>query len=353
MQYERIETPALIVDGEILDRNIEAMKKILEGTKLGLRPHYKSHKCSALAKLQMENGAVGMTCAKMCELEDLVDSGVEDVLVANQITDKRKISRLAQLALDCRITVCVDSEENVCDLSDAAVFSGSVIHCLVEYDIGMERCGVTEEEDVLRLAKSIIAAPNLEFEGLQAYAGHISHVVDKKEREQMTKANYQKLKQLIGKLQINGIEVKTVSGGSTGTAEIKAMEGIYTELQAGSYLFMDNTYRDLKLPFENSLFVLSRVVSTRDGLAVLDAGVKTCGVDQGMPGIVGCTAGEIVASEEHFQIHDPSVQLNVGDVVKLVPGHCCSTVNLHDKIYLIKNGKVADRLFVTARGCGR
>ena len=353
MTEKTLNTPALCVDKEILIRNMEAMRTLLQGTSLRLRPHYKSHKCAAIAKMQMEYGAIGMTCSKLCELEDLVEIGIEDILLANQIVDKSKIARLAYLAGDCRITVCVDSEENIRDLSSAAVMAGSTIHCLVEYDIGMERCGVVENEDVLRLARAVINSPNLEFEGLQAYAGHISHVVDMGERRAMTAANYQKLKTLISYLKANGIEVNTVSGGSTGTAEIKAAEGLYTELQAGSYIFMDSTYRELDLPFKNSLYIVSTVVSTRDGLAVIDAGVKTCGVDQGMPAVDGVDVEEIVASEEHFQLHRPSASLKAGDRVKLIPGHCCSTVNLHDKIYLINKGKTVNRFNITARGIGR
>lgn len=348
-----INTPALCLDEEILLQNMERMKALLEGTSLRLRPHYKSHKCAAIAKMQIEYGAIGMTCSKLCELEDLVDIGIEDILVANQIVDESKIARLAYLAKACRLTVCVDSEENIRQLSKAAVSAGSTIRCLVEYDIGMERCGVVDNVDVLRLAKCIISAPNLEFEGLQAYAGHISHVVDTDERRQMTAENYQKLRALIAYLKDNGVEVNTVSGGSTGTAEIKAAEGLYTELQAGSYIFMDSTYRELKLPFKNSLYLLTTVVSTREGLTVVDAGVKTCGVDQGMPAVDGFDAREIVASEEHFQLHEPTVASKVGDRIKLIPGHCCSTVNLHDKLYLVRNGKIINRLNITARGIGR
>ena len=353
MTEKTLNTPALCVDEEILINNMETMKALLQGTSLRLRPHYKSHKCAAIAKMQMEYGAIGMTCSKMCELEDLVEIGIEDILVANQIVDRSKIARLAYLACDCRITVCVDSEENIRDLSEAAVMAGSTIHCLVEYDIGMERCGVVNNGDVLRLAKCITRAPSLEFEGLQAYAGHISHVVDMEERRSMTRANYQKLKVLIAYLEDNGVKVNTVSGGSTGTAEIKAAEGLYTELQAGSYIFMDSTYRELGLPFKNSLYIAATVVSAREGLAVVDAGVKTCGVDQGMPAVDGFDALEIVASEEHFQLHRPSVSLKAGDQVRLIPGHCCSTVNLHDKLYLVRNGKIVNRFNITARGIGR
>lgn len=353
MKIENIQTPALILDKKIFLENMKAMDDLLRGTSLRLRPHYKSHKCSAIAKLQIENGAKGMTCAKLCEAIDLADSGIEDILIANQIADPKKIRRLADLAGDCRLTVCVDDENNVKALSEAAVSAGNTVHCLVEFDIGMERCGVTTKEEVLALAELIENSENLTFDGLQVYAGHISHMEDIEERKALTAANYKKIKEVIDFLASHGISVDVVSGGSTGTSEIKAAEGLYNELQAGSYLFMDATYKNLNLPFKNSLFILSTVVSKRDGLTVIDSGVKTCGVDQGMPEIVGNEAETIVASEEHFQLHNLKNPLNIGDKVMLVPGHCCSTVNLHDKIYVIEDGKVVDRIMITAKGIGR
>ena len=353
MKISGLSTPALVLDVNILNENIAAMNCILKDRSLKLRPHYKSHKCAALAKMQIKNGAIGMTCAKLSEAEDLCDIGIEDILLANQIVDAEKIHRLSDLANHCRLTVCVDNIENITALSEAAQNSGSTIHCLVEYDIGMQRCGVIKKEEVLALAKHIADCDNLVFDGLQAYAGHISHIEDINTRKQMTKNNYEKLKELLCYLNENGVKVKTVSGGSTGTAEIKALEGLYTELQAGSYLFMDATYRSLSLPFKNSLFILSTVVSQREGLTVIDAGVKTCGVDQGMPLPHKGNASEIVASEEHFQIHNYSEQTEIGDKILIVPAHCCSTVNLYDKIYLVDGDKVIDRIPITAKGIGR
>ncbi len=353
MNIDRLETPALIVEEKALYKNIETMKELLKGTGLALRPHYKSHKCAALARLQILNGAKGMTCAKLSEALDLADIGIQDILIANQITEPKKINRLAHLAGDCRLTVCVDDVENVKALSKAAKEAGNHIHCLVEFDIGMRRCGVETYEDVLLLAEQIGSESNLEFDGIQAYAGHISHMVDIEERKEKTAENYNKLKSLLALLEKHNMKAKIVSGGSTGTAQIKAKEGLYNELQAGSYLFMDSTYKTLDLPFENSLFVLSTVVSRRDDLTVVDAGVKTCGVDQGMPEVLGAQTSEIVASEEHFQLHNLSVPKNIGDKLLLVPGHCCSTVNLHDRIYVVDNGRVVDRIAVTARGYGK
>ena len=353
MLVERLQTPSLIVDNKIMQQNMQAMKKLLAGTDLALRPHFKSHKCAAIARWQVQNGAKGMTCAKLSEAADLADAGIEDILIANQIVQPQKISALAQLANDCKLTVCVDDISNINAIAAAAKLAGSTVHCLIEYDIGMNRCGVTEPEQVVALAECIGSHSNLHFEGIQAYAGHISHVCSLEERKQMTDANYRKLRSLLSLLDSKGMHANTLSGGSTGTSVIKSKEGLYTELQAGSYLFMDSTYRDLDLPFKNSLFVLSTVVSTRPDLTVVDAGVKTCGVDQGMPAIVDNEAEEIAASEEHFQLHNLEKPLNLGEKVKLIPGHCCSTINLFDKIYLVDEDTVVDRILITAKGFGR
>jgi len=353
MTISGISTPALILDVNILKENAEKMKKLLEGSNLKLRPHYKSHKCAAIAKWQIASGAIGMTCAKLSEAEDLCDVGIEDILIANQIVDPVKIRRAADLAGNCRLTVCVDSLENVDALAQAAANCGNTIHCLVEYDIGMGRGGVMTEEAVLALARRIVSHEYLVFDGIQAYAGHLSHMEDTLQRKASTGENYKRLKALIAYLEGNGMAVKTVSGGSTGTSTIKAVEGLYTELQAGSYLFMDATYRNLGLPFENSLFLLATVISQRNDMTILDAGVKTCGVDQGMPALAEGEAKEIAANEEHLLLWGYEGNKTLGDKLRLIPGHCCSTVNLHDKIYLVDGEKVVDRLLITARKIGR
>ena len=353
MKLENLQTPALIVDENVFLQNSNNMSKILSGKTLKLRPHFKSHKCAEIARFQVENGAIGLTCAKLSEAIDLVDSGVENVLIANQIVDKSKIATLATLAKCATLTVCVDSKQNVLDLESACALMNTNLNVFIEYEIGMERCGVSKKEDVLSLAKLINTCAHLKFKGIQAYAGHISHEVSGEDRLNNTTKNTAKIKELIAYLNENGIDVETLSGGSTGTSIIKAEQGLYNELQAGSYLFMDATYKDLNLPFENSLFILATVVSVNEKITVVDAGVKSCGVDQGMPLCVGFTYEKIVASEEHFQLHNPSKKFNVGDKVLLIPAHCCSTVNLYDKIYFVKDGKVTKRVQVSARGCSK
>jgi len=354
MQLKQLETPALVADEAIMQQNMNTMCEILKGRKLKLRPHFKSNKCTAIAHRQVQLGAVGITCAKLSEAEDLCDSGIDNILIANQIVDENKLLRVGILAGKCFLTVCVDDAENAGKLSEAAVKTGSLIHCLVEYEIGMERCGVTDQEDYVNLAKLITKLPGLSYDGIQAYAGHVSHMTDEKLRLKLTKENGEKLRALMSKLDAEGIKVRTVSGGSTGTALLKAKEELYTELQAGSYFFMDSTYNKLGLPFENSLFLLATVVSRRNGLAILDAGVKSIGVDQDDPEIYCLDGRKVTArievNEEHMKLFDPSEELSLGEKVLLIPGHCCSTVNLHEKLYLFRDGKITNRLQITARG---
>ena len=350
MKLNQISTPALIVQRELLEANEGAMAELLAGSTLSLRPHYKSHKCAAIAHRQMAAGAVGITCAKLDEALDLADCGITDILIANQITDKAKIARMAHLANACHLTVCVDTADNVRDIEAAAALAGSTVYCFIEFEIGMQRCGVATKEEVGALIDLIASCPHLSFDGIQAYAGHLSHTVSLEERAVRTAENFARIRELLAYLEERGTPARVLSGGSTGTSVIKVKEALYTELQAGSYLFMDATYGELRLPFAQSLYLLTTVVSVSDDLVVVDAGVKSCGVDQGMPVPVGFTVSDVVASEEHFQLHNPSKQLSVGDKVLLIPAHCCSTVNLHDRIYLVDGESVTDRFLVTARG---
>lgn len=354
MKVFDLPTPALIADASLITDNMRLMNEMLEGKSVRLRPHYKSHKCSALAHGQISVGAIGMTCAKLSEAEDLAFSGVNDVLIANQVVEPAKIFRLALLAGMCRLTVCVDDIDNARALSRAAINTGTIIHCLVEYDIGMNRCGVKTKEDYLELTRLITDLPGLQYDGIQAYAGYASHMISTDERIKTTHDNIQKVADLKEYLQQEGIEVTTVSGGSTGTSAIKAENTVYTELQAGSYLFMDSTYSKLDVPFHNSLFVLSTVVSKSDGAIILDVGVKGLGVDQNAPIILGRDGkeinGRIVLNEEHLKLYDSDWKPSIGEKVFVIPGHCCSTINLYDCLYLYCDDLITDRILVTARG---
>ncbi len=347
-------TPALIADTDIIQDNMRQMAELLRGSPLRLRPHYKSHKCAALAHRQITSGAIGMTCAKLSEAEDLIYSGIDDVLLANQVTEPEKIARLAWLARLCRLTVCVDDEENAKALSRAAVYAGSTVHCLVEYDLGMKRCGVRTVEKYLDVTEAILKLPNLTYDGIQAYAGHASHTVSAAERESMTRENEERVAILKNALQSRGVAVHTVSGGSTGTAVFKASGGVYTELQAGSYLFLDSTYAQLTLPFRNSLYVLSGVVSRNGDAVILDCGVKSLGADQDDPILLDAQGrripGRCELNEEHLKLYDSPWKPALGEKAFIIPGHCCSTVNLYDHLTLFSGSSVTERLEITGRG---
>ena len=218
----------------------------------------------------------------------------------------------------------------------------------------MNRCGVRTKEQYLELAEEVSALPNLEYDGIQAYAGYASHMVSTEERIETTRMNEHKVAALIEYLRDHGIVVHTVSGGSTGTAATKAEDGIYTELQAGSYLFMDSTYDQLDVPFKNSLFVLATVVSRNENTIILDAGAKGLGADQNLPVVLDRNRqripGRVVLNEEHLKLYDSGWDVKLGEKALIVPGHCCTTVNLYDWLYLFSGGVLTERVAVTARG---
>lgn len=349
MLISQIPTPALIVDMDALERNHTKMMGIVRELGLRLRPHYKSHKSTVLAHYQVENGACGVCCAKLSEAEDLIHSGLEDIMIANEVTDDAKILRAAQLAKCCRLSLCVDEKENLKKLSDAARFCGSEIGCWVEYDVGMGRCGVTTEQEVLELVRSVEAAEGLSFAGIQAYGGHIAHEEDYAAREDYVAAIEDRIRSLLAFLKEHGISVPQVGGVSTGTIVNRKADTVYTELQPGSYLFMDAAYGRVGAQFEHSLFVLAGVVSADENHVVTDAGVKTVAVDQGAPVFVDFPAAAVDVHEEHCFVRTENT-CRPGDRLRLIPGHCCATINLHDCLYLVRGDRVVDRIPVTSRG---
>lgn len=349
MHIKNLRTPALIVDMDIFEKNVAIMKEFIEGTTMKLRPHYKTHKCTTIAHMQIAAGAKGISCAKLGEAEDLADAGIEDILIANQVIERNKVVRVAHLANCCYLTVCVDNTQNIADLEAAASFENSTIHCLVEYDIGMKRCGVGTHEEFYALAKQITDCPHLVFEGVQAYAGNLAHEVDYSTRKAESEKVEIRLRKLISYMENKGLPIKEVSGVSTGTINLRPENTVYTEAQPGSYLFMDSSYNRLKLNFENSLFVLANIISANENVISTDAGMKTVSVDQEMPVIHNCTS-PLRMSEEHSTVSTEDFKGVVGDRVKIIPGHCCTAVNLHDYIYLTRKGKVIDKLPITSRG---
>lgn len=349
-KVSQIETPALILEQSIMEENMRRMDALLEKTGMRLYPHYKSHKCPQLADMQIRHGAAGMTCAKLSEAEDLSATGVKTIVLANQIVQPEKLARLAALAGHCRLSVCVDSAENILALERAAAAASTTVYVLVELEVGMRRCGVVDPAEFLKLAKLVANQSHLVFEGIQAYAGHLAHETDAALRHREIRKIEQKVKNLKAFLQQNGLPVHEICGGSTGTAADKPHDTVYTQLQAGSYLFMDCAYELLGLAFHPALFLLTTVISVRPDWIVTDSGVKSLSMDQLPPRFPDLPQVKFSLSEEHTTLFTPSNNWKIGDRLRCIPGHCCTTINLADRIYLVDQENVINTLHVVSRG---
>jgi len=356
---KEIETPALLIDLELLEQNIRIMADFMKNKNAKLRPHFKTYKCPTISHKQIDAGAKGITCAKLGEAEVLAAAGIKDILIANQIVDPVKIFRLVGLAHgDTKITVVVDNEENIIDLSKAASNIGSIIHVLIEVDVGMRRCGVNTPEEVFYLSDKIIKSKNLVFEGIQAYEGHLVYDlgVPPKLTDELKRKGVQKMIEKVGNIKMylekRDIEVNEISGGGTGTYYITGDNTIWTEIQAGSYIFMDSVYSRAGLPFKNSLTILVTVIHKRPGVAITDAGLKVCSVDQGPPSIKDYTHLRTVdeLSEEHGPILDGNDELKYLQKIEFIPSHCCTTINLHERYHCVRNGLLEAIWPITGRG---
>lgn len=357
---DRILTPALIVDLDAFEANVASLARFAEANGVSLRPHAKTHKSADISKIQMAHGAVGVCCQKLAEAEALVAAGVPDVMISNEVVGDARLTRLASLAAAARILVCMDDAQTTRALDAACAARGTGIDVLVEIDVGQARCGVAPGEPALDLARLIDGLPNLRFAGVQAYNGSAQHFRAHEEREEAIASVVAATRATVDLLAANGLDCAIIGGAGTGSFEFEGTSGLYTELQCGSYVFMDADYgrnrdRDGKAyaPFRNSLFVLATIMSkTRAGQAVSDAGHKSYSLDSGMPLVAGEGDLEMInCSDEHGVIRDPSDLLALEDRIRLIPGHCDPTVNLHDWLVGIRGDRVECLWPVTARGC--
>ncbi|MEL6583711.1 MAG: 3-hydroxy-D-aspartate aldolase BhcC [Pseudomonadota bacterium] len=363
MDEADIQTPCLVLDLDALERNIKKMGDWAKAHGMRHRVHGKMHKSVDVALLQEElGGAVGVCCQKVSEAEVFARGGIKDVLVSNQVRDLKKIERLAQIPhLGARAICCVDDIENVADLSAAAQKEGTTIECLVEIDCGAGRCGVTTTDDVVQIAQAIDAAEGLKFSGIQAYQGAMQHLDLFEERKAKIEIAIAMVRGAVDGLKAVGLECDIVGGGGTGSYYFEGTSGVYNELQCGSYAFMDADYGRIldengdridRGEWENALFILTSVMShAKADKAICDAGLKAQSVDSGLPVIFGRDDVEYVkCSDEHGVIMDPAGALKVNDKLKLVPGHCDPTCNVHDWYVGVRGGKVETLWPVNARG---
>jgi 3-hydroxy-D-aspartate aldolase len=363
MDEADIQTPALVLDLDALERNIKKMGDYAKAHGMRHRVHGKMHKSVDVAKLQERlGGAIGVCCQKVSEAEVFARGGIKDVLVSNQVRDPRKIDRLAQLPkLGARTIVCVDDIDNVAELSEAATRHGTTIECFIEMDVGAGRCGVIGAENVLTIAKAIDAANGLRFTGIQAYQGAMQHMDSYEDRKAKIAAAVAMVQEAIDLLEPAGLKPELVSGGGTGSYYFEANSGVFNELQCGSYAFMDADYGRIldkdgnridQGEWENAFFLLTSVMShAKADKAIVDAGLKAQSVDSGLPVIFGRTDVEYVkCSDEHGVVADPQGVLKVNDKLRLVPGHCDPTANVHDWYVGVRDGKVEVVWPVSARG---
>jgi D-threonine aldolase len=359
MSLAEVDTPALILELDAFERNLRLMQESLAARSVAVRPHAKSHKCPQIAMRQIALGAVGVCCQKVSEAEALVEGGVQDVLIANEVIGAVKVKRVAALAKQAKIAVCVDDAGAITALNGAAREFGVKLDVLVEINVGANRCGVEPGAPAVELAKRVSASENLRFGGLQAYHGSAQHVRSVDARRAAIDSAVARVKDTRERLSAAGIECPKVTGAGTGTYVFEAASSVYDELQAGSYIFMDadyarNDWTESGTPrFEHSLFVWTTVMSrTSSERAIVDAGLKASSVDSGMPRIAdGGPAEYVKASDEHGVIQlNGAAGYAVGDKLKLIPGHCDPTVNLYDEYICIRNGRVEAIWPITARG---
>jgi D-serine deaminase-like pyridoxal phosphate-dependent protein len=351
-RIEEVETPALLVDLDKLEKNLRTMADYIKTVRAELRPHAKTHKTPEVAQRQIAAGALGITCAKLGEAEVMADAGIQDLLIANEIVGRQKITRLMELARRADVMVAVDDANNVRDLSEAAQATGVTVRVLVEVNIGMNRCGVEPGEPALRLAQAVDKAQNLEFMGLMGYEGHC---VAEKDFEKRRAAALEAVGRLVESKRVveaGGLPVAIVSGGGTGTYNMTGAHPDMTEVQAGSYVFMDADYRRVTPEFENALTVLTAIVSRQPGRLVLDVGRKGVGDDHGPPFVRDYPEVKFLrTSEEHSRCaFEGDTPLKPGDKLYLVVGHCCTTCNLHDRMYAYRDGRIEEIWEIKGRG---
>lgn len=363
-----IDTPALLLDLAAFERNLDRLQASATAAGVALRPHAKAHKCPAIALAQLQRGAVGICCQKVSEALPFLQAGITNIHISNQTVGPAKAALLAQLARHGELSVCVDHASQVLALAQATAAAGSRLAVFIEIDIGQHRCGVADAPAVLALLDALAPHGQLHFKGLQAYHGAVQHVRGHAQRRDAAQRAAARTAGIAAALAQAGVACATVTGGGSGSVEFDLASGVYTEVQPGSYVFMDgdygrNEYGDT-MRFEQSLFIASTVMSVGGGggeRIVLDAGLKSIAVDSGLPGIWhhGAESPTLVyaaANDEHGIVHTRATgdaHPALGSQLLLVPGHCDPTLNLHDQLVCVRDGRVESLWPIAARGLSR
>ncbi len=348
---DELDTPVIVADLDALEANLFLLSGYFSGRRCRVRPHFKSHKCVTLARRQLAcPNTVGITCAKISEAEVLVEGGVEDVLLANQLIGRSKVRRLARLNRQAMVRGVVDSRPGVDWLGAAARDEGVTIGVLVEVDVGMNRAGVLPGGPALELAELVARTGGLRFDGLQGYEGHLVTTENYEERCRLVAKALAPLIETRKAIEAAGLTVSIVSSGGTGTYDITGnIEGV-DEVQCGSYALMDAQYRRVRPEFSNARHVLATVISTRGEKAVADVGLKGMGAEYASPVVAGHPEAEVLyVAEEHTVIENLAAA--PGDRISLIPPHGCTTNNLYERMWLVRQDIIEDVWPIEGRGC--
>jgi D-serine deaminase-like pyridoxal phosphate-dependent protein len=359
-----VDTPALILDLDRFESNLLRLMSAVKGHGVAVRPHSKSHKCVEIARRQMAAGAIGICCQKTSEAQPFLAGGIVDVLITNEVVGDRKTLRLAQLAsryAGARIGVCVDAVRAVDQLAKACETTGAKLDVYIELDVGHDRAGVTDANEAVALGRAVVSHSNLSLRGLHAYFGSAQHRRSIAERRAAIAAASALAQVTQRALVAASLRCDVITGGGTGTFMLEAAGGVYTEIQPGSYALMDTDYakneQELSWPtFEQSLTIMATVMSRRNDAqsdrATLDAGLKSFSTDSGpaLPAFAGWQVRSV--SDEHTVLERQGAgpDLSLGDKALLIPGHIDPTVNLHDWIVAVRDGRVEGVWPIEARG---
>jgi D-serine deaminase-like pyridoxal phosphate-dependent protein len=353
MTIGELDTPALLLDLDAVERNLDRMAADVAQTGAKLRPHAKTHKTARLAHMQLARGAIGVCCAKLGEAEALADGGIADILITSELVGEPKIERAVALAKRVQLTFVADSVAVAAPLARAAAAAGIVLRTLVDVNVGQNRAGIAPGAPAVGLGRTIAALPGLALAGLQGYEGHLQHVGKVTERETADADAVGALGATAAAFAVAGLSTEIVTTGGTGTSRFAARQAGITDVQPGSYAVMDAQYGAVDgLGYAYALTVLSTVISVRGDVAILDAGYKSLSDDAGAPRLLE-GAGTFTFAGDEFGKLTGAAGLSVGDKVRLIPGHCDTTINLHDEYAVVRAANVIDRWPIVARGKSR
>ena len=337
-----VETPALLLDMDAVERNIAKMAAFFQGKECKLRPHVKTHKLPLIASKQIEAGAIGVTCAKLGEAEVFLQSGIKNVLIANQVVSEQKIRRMIGLSLLGDLIVCIDNYENALRISELARTANTKMNVLVEVNVGINRCGLMPGGPALDFVRAISKLENITFRGLMGYEGGL-FTKDADEKIAMCRQCNRLLVKTSELMRKDGFPVEIVSAGGSNTYYLTGEYPGITDVQVGSYVTMDSHNRTFGLDFEQAVTVLTTVISRPEKTrAIIDAGKKSVSCDEGMPLFTRKNLNLHTLNEEHghVRIDDPDCDLSVGDKLEIIPSHGCTTIPIYDRYIIIRNNHV-------------